>query len=125
MRIDKEYINKLIYNSGDVFLPISIRNILKKDIIGSSKKTFYISWWSIIHYINGIIVGTLYLKYNYDKKQYLFNMFVIHTLWELWQVLIGMSNPTKITGGGNIVDIFIDTILFMMGAYTIRYYNIY
>ena len=51
-------------------------------------------------------------------------MFIIHTLWELWQVLIGMSNPTKITGLGNIVDIFADTILFMVGAFTIRYYII-
>ncbi len=117
MSYDKEYIKKIIYNSGDVFLPTSVRNFLKQDIIGSSEKTFYISWWSIIHFLNGIIIGGLYLHYNYNKKHYFLNMFIIHTLWEIWQIVIRMSNPTKITGGGNIIDIIVDTILFMLGSH--------
>ncbi len=117
MGSNKEFIKKVIYNSGDVFLPERIKNFLKKDIIGSTNKTFYITWWSIIHFINGIIVGVLYLHYNYNKKHYFLAMLSIHTLWEVWQIVIGMSNPMKTTGRGNIVDIIVDTLLFMLGAY--------
>ena len=117
MGSNKEFIKKVIYNSGDVFLPERIKNFLKKDIIGSTNKTFYITWWSIIHFINGIIVGALYLHYNYNKKHYFLAMLSIHTLWEVWQIVIGMSNPMKTTGRGNIVDIILDTLLFMLGAY--------
>jgi len=45
-------------------------------------------------------------------------MFIIHTLWELWQMIIGMANPMKLTGKSNLIDTIIDTLLFMGGSYT-------
>ena len=57
MNINKKYIQDIIYNSGDVFLPENVKNILGTDLIGNSKKTFYVSGWSIVHFINGIIIG--------------------------------------------------------------------
>jgi hypothetical protein len=117
--MNNEYLYKIIYNSGDVFLPEAVKNILQKDIIGSSKKTFYISGWSIVHFINGIIFGYLYLYFKYDIRSYFLTMFILHTLWELWQSIIGMAKPYKITGRSNIVDTIMDTILFMCGTYTI------
>ena len=54
-------LKNIIYNSGDVFLPDNIKEILSYNLIGSHKKTFYISGWSIVHFINGIIFGYLYL----------------------------------------------------------------
>ena len=113
-------IQDIIYSSGDVFLPDSIRNILKTDIIGSSKKTFYLSGWSIVHFINGMLFGYLYLYYGYNPNKYFFNMLIIHTLWELWQIIIGMSKPYSIVGSSNIADTIADTILFMLGSYIIR-----
>ena len=62
--MNKLWLQNIIYNSGDVFLPESVRTILLTEIIGSIKKTFYITWWSIIHFINGIIVGYLYLFFT-------------------------------------------------------------
>jgi hypothetical protein len=115
--MNNEYLYKIIYNSGDVFLPETLKNILQKDIIGSSQKTFYISGWSIVHFINGIIFGYLYLYFKYDIRSYFLTMLIIHTLWELWQTIIGMAKPYKITGRSNIVDTIMDTILFMCGAY--------
>jgi len=118
MKIDKEYINRILYSSGDVFLPDKVKKFLEKDIIGSSKKTFYISWWSVIHIINGILFGWLYLYYSFPIRNFLLNMFIIHTLWELWQMIIGMANPMKLTGKSNLIDTIIDTLLFMGGSYT-------
>lgn len=117
MKIDKEYIKKIIYNSGDVFLPNKVKNILRKDIIGNSKKTFYISWWSVIHIINGILLGWVYLYYSFPIDNFLLNMFIIHTLWELWQILIGISKPMKLTGKNNLIDTIMDTLLFIGGSY--------
>jgi hypothetical protein len=117
--MNNEYLYKIIYSSGDVFLPEALKNILQKDIIGSSEKTFYISGWSIVHFMNGIIFGYLYLYFKYDIRQYFLTMFILHTLWELWQTIIGMAKPYKITGRSNIVDTIMDTILFMCGTYTI------
>lgn len=51
-------------------------------------------------------------------------MFIIHTIWEFWQMLIGMSKPYELVGRSNLVDTIMDTIFFMLGAYIIRnFYN--
>ena len=115
--MDKEYIKEIIYRSGDTFLPEKINTALKADLLVSSKKTFYISWWSLIHFLNGIIFGYFYLYFKYDLKHYLLNLLILHILWESWQILIGMSKPYNLTGPNNIVDIIVDTLLFMSGAY--------
>ena len=121
MNIDKKYIQNIIYNSGDVFLPEKVKNILGKDLIGNSKKTFYVSGWSIVHFINGIIFGYLYLLYfKGDRKLYFLKMFIIHTVWEFWQMLIGMAKPYKLTGRSNLIDTIMDTIFFMLGAYIVH-----
>jgi hypothetical protein len=118
--MNKIYLENIIYNSGDAFLPEKIRNILGTDLIGTSKKTFYVSGWSIIHIINGIIFGYIYLYFKGDRRLYMFNLFLLHTLWEFWQTLIGMAKPYKLTGRSNLIDSIMDTIFFMLGAYIVR-----
>jgi hypothetical protein len=113
------YLRDIIYNSGDVFLPEKVKNILGTDLIGSSKKTFYVSGWSIVHLISGIIIGYIYLYLKWDIKLYTFKLFILHTIWEIWQILIGMSKPYKLTGRSNLIDIIIDTVFFMSGAYIV------
>ena len=112
-------IEKMIYNSGDVFLPPKIKQLLDTDIFGSSKKTLYFSGWSIMHFISGILMGYiyLYLQYNPSPSMYFYKMFVIHTMWELWQMLIGMSKPYNLTGSSNLIDTILDTVFFMIGTY--------
>ena len=107
---------RILYNSGDVFLPENIKQILGTDIIGSSKKTFYVSGWSIIHFLNGIIIGFFYLYFKYDIKFYTISLLFIHTLWEIWQIIIGMAKPYKLTGRSNLIDSILDTVFFMSGA---------
>ena len=118
--MNKKYIQNIIYNSGDIFLPEKVKNILGTDLIGTSKKTFYVSGWSIVHIINGIIFGYIYLYFKYDSRFYILKMFAIHTIWEIWQIIIGMSKPYKLIGHSNLIDIIMDTIFFMLGAYIVR-----
>ena len=49
-------IKKLVYSSGDIFLPEKIKKILVTDLIGTSTKTFYVSGWSIVRdYLRSIV----------------------------------------------------------------------
>ena len=118
--MNKIYLQDVIYNSGDVFLPEQVKNILGTDLIGSSKKSFYVSGWSIVHLISGIIFGYIYLYLKWDIRLYTFKLFILHTIWEMWQILIGMSKPYKLTGRSNLIDIIMDTVFFMSGAYIVR-----
>ena len=115
--------SQVIYNSGDVFLPEFIRNALGKIIYkypnSDTNYTFYIQGWTFIHFLNGIIFGYLYLSFGYIKNNYFINMFILHTLWEVWQIIIGMSKPWTIIGRNNIVDTFVDTFVFLLGSYLI------
>ena len=118
--MNKIYLQDVIYNSGDVFLPEQVKNILGTVLIGSSKKSFYVSGWSIVHLISGIIFGYIYLYLKWDIRLYTFKLFILHTIWEIWQMLIGMSKPYKLTGRSNLIDIIMDTVFFMSGAYIVR-----
>jgi hypothetical protein len=118
--MNKIDIHNLIYNSGDVFLPEKVKYILGMDLIGSSKNTFYVSGWSFVHLMNGIIFGYLYLYFKGDSRLYFYKLFILHTLWELWQMLIGMAKPYKLTGRSNLMDTVMDTLFFMLGAYIVR-----
>lgn len=115
-------LHNIIYNSGDAFLPEKLKNILGVDLIGSSTKTFYVSGWSIVHIINGIIFGYIYLYFKGDPRFYILKLFILHTIWECWQVLIGMAKPYKLTGRSNLIDSIMDTVFFMSGAYIVRKY---
>ena len=113
-------LNKLIYNSGDVFLPKEVRDTLAKGIYFDSTNTLYLNGWTILHFISGIITGYIYLYLGKPISNYYYKLFIIHTIWELWQMLIGMSKPWSIIGNSNLIDIIIDTLAFMLGAYAYR-----
>ena len=113
-------LHDIIYNSVDFFLLKKVKKILDTDLIGTHKKTFYISGWSIVHMISGIIFGYMYLFFKFDRTSYVLNLFIIHTCWEFFQMIIGISIPYELTGDGNLIDTIIDTILFMLGFYLVR-----
>jgi hypothetical protein len=110
-------LHDILYRSGDLFLPDSVNKFLSTDLIGSSRDTFYISGWSILHFLSGVFIGFFYLFMKWNVRTYILNMFVLHTMWECWQILIGMSRPYTLTGRGNLMDTVVDTVLFMIGAY--------
>jgi hypothetical protein len=97
--------------SGDLFLPSTIKQFLYINIIGSDKSLIYISYWSILHFISGFLIGLIIPNYN----AYYWTGLLIHTLWELWQKFIGMT-VWNLRGG---IDTIMDTILFIFGMFLV------
>ncbi len=112
-RIQNPSVHDMLYRSGDVFLPKSVRDILQRYWIGSPKTTFYITNWSIVHFLTGI--ATAYFLFQSKIKENIYLVaFLIHTIWELWQIFIGMTPIYTLRGQ---VDIVVDTLLFMFGTW--------
>jgi len=109
-------INKILFDSGDFFMPKHSKDFLDKYVLGSKKSLIYINNWTFIHFISGISIFYILKLYdkNQDNKTLLLNAFVIHTLWELWQIIIGMTPFYTLRG---VIDILMDTIVFMLGFY--------
>ena len=105
-----------LYDSGDLFLTENWKKFLETPIIGTHNDSFYITYWSILHFISGIIFVLIFKYFNIQYNIYLTGL-IIHSLWELWQVIIGMSHPWKLKGHNNLVDIIVDTLFFMIGVY--------
>lgn len=115
---------EIIYSSGDVFLPKSVRDFLSIMLFKypnvKDDYVFYIQVWSIVHLVSGVVFGYLYLKFGGSAMNYYYNALIVHTLWELWQIIIGMSKPLMLSGRNSSVDIVVDTVMFMLGAYAIK-----
>lgn len=112
----KETINELLFRSGDFFMPPPIKNFLDLYILGNDNSLIYLNFWSIVHFISGIIVFIILKALNPKQNNQIrfFNLFLIHTIWELWQIIIGMTKWNTLRG---FIDIIVDTIMFMIGAY--------
>ena len=105
--------NTLIYRSGDAFLPKSVRDFLEIYHIGDDLSTFYITNWSFVHMGSGVLTGYILLRWFRHLPYYL-TAFIIHTIWELWQIFIGMTKWRTTRGQ---LDIVVDTIMFMIGVF--------
>lgn len=104
------------YASGDLFLPAQVRAFLETELIGRQRDTFYITYWSLMHAVSGVLFGYFVHKLWTVVANFYLIALLVHTCWEGWQVYIGMAHPFSIKGKGNIVDILMDTTLFMTGA---------
>jgi hypothetical protein len=125
-------IRKFLYNSGDLFLPREMNRFLNMYIIGNPETALYIKNWSLFHVFSGIIIGYFVNKYliirnpPIDKiilNNFYFKMLMFHTVFEIWQIFIENSNPFVFKGHGNFIDIIVDTILFMIGAFIFKQFN--
>ena len=105
-----------LYRSGDAFLPKNIRkHYLDPPFLGNTN-TYYINGWSILHFLSGILSGYIYLYLQFPIQEYYPRLLVLHTIWELWQVFIGMTSLFRWKGGDGLADTLIDTIFFMLGT---------
>ncbi len=104
------------YRSGDLFATKPIRRFLETFLYGSYNDTVYVTYWSIMHMISGIVFAKIVTLWKFTNQPYLVG-FLVHTVWELWQVWIGMSKPTSFVGHNNIVDTILDTGFFMAGIW--------
>jgi hypothetical protein len=111
--------NSLLYRSGDAFAPEHIRKQLFEYIIGGPNTLFYLNYWSIIHMLSGILVAAILHKIYGTASgfNYYFAGFLIHTLWETWQMLIGMSIYKGVHALRQWIDTGVDTLMFMSGMF--------
>ena len=105
-------------DSGDLFLPQPIKRFLYSYIIGSDSSMFYISYWSILHMLSGVLTGFILLKWFTNAPYYFTGLFV-HTIWELWQKFIGMTE-WDLRGA---VDTAVDTIMHLIGMFLMQVIN--
>jgi hypothetical protein len=92
------------YASGDLFLPKPIRDTLKTYIIGDDTSLFYISLWSFMHALSGFLFA-----FVSDSLQ---GYIVIHSIWEIWQLYIGMTPAHTLRG---FIDVITDTVMGILG----------
>lgn len=109
----------LLYKSGDVFLPKPVKQLLDAPLYRRKYKIydFYINGWTFLHVLSGILIGYLYLRRGLSSYEYYYTMLATHTIWETWQIIIGMSKPFSMTGDNSRIDIIVDTLAFLCGAY--------
>lgn len=102
-----------IYRSGDIFLPKEVRTILKYYLVGNNRTIFYITNWTLVHMLSGVLTAYT-LSIWFPKVSLFWTGLFIHTLWELWQITIGMTKIRTLRGQ---VDTVVDTLAFLLGMY--------
>jgi hypothetical protein len=106
--------DSIVYRSGNLFLEKNSRIFLKQYWVGDDHSVFYITNWTFVHMLSGV-VAVIALEQAGVRSLYL-TCLILHTLWELWQLFIGMT-PLSVRG---MVDIIVDTIAFMVGVWLAR-----
>jgi hypothetical protein len=100
-----------LYLSGDLFLPKSVRTTLEHYHVGNDKSLVYVTNWSFMHLLAGLIVGWI-LKTYYEEYDYYWTGLAVHTFWEVWQILVKNTPIWKLRG---VIDIGTDTLFFVAG----------
>lgn len=108
-----------LYLSGDLFLPKSVRTFLERYWIGNDKTLIYVTNWSLMHVLSGILVGAILLN-KFPEYSYYWTGFWVHSVWELWQVLVKNTPYWTLRG---FLDIWMDTLLFMIGMKLYQYWS--
>jgi hypothetical protein len=103
----------VLFRSGDLFLPKDVRNFLEYYYIGNNKSTIYVTNWSIIHFLTGILVARYLLKKRMNVYEIVLITFIVHTIWELWQIY-GENTPIGTLRGQ--IDVLVDTLFYMAGV---------
>ena len=99
-----------LFLSGDLFLPKSVRRVLEHYYLGSDRSLLYITNWSLVHAVTGVLTAW-YLETRYPGYDTLWTGFLLHTLWEIWQLAV-RNTPWTLRG---FLDIGMDTLLFLGG----------
>jgi hypothetical protein len=98
------------FASGDLWLPAEVRSCLTQYIVGSDTSLFYVSIWSLVHMVSGMILGWVTHR---PLDWYLW----LHTTWEVWQIVIGM---TPIHTARGLIDVATDTVMGVVGFQLVR-----
>lgn len=105
------------YRSGDLFLGERLRRALETFLVGDYTTPIYITYWSVLHFVSGLLVAHALRWWGQTAASAYWIGLGLHTVWEGWQVFIGMANPMRLIGHNGLVDILMDTALFMAGMW--------
>ena len=106
--------DSFLYRSGDIWLPKPIVKALDTYIVGDSTTLFYLNYWHINHFLSGVFFA-LFHVFVYRIPSPLLSYLLLHTLWELWQMLIGMT-PRNQKG---MLDALVDTLIGLLGVWSV------
>lgn len=101
-----------VYRSGDIFLPPRIVKFLHTYIVGNDTSLYYINLWHGMHLLSGVFFG-LFQLFVYRFQHPFVVYVVLHTLWEIWQLSIGMTIP-NLRGA---IDVLNDTLIGTLGVF--------
>jgi VanZ family protein len=107
------------FKSGDLFLPKQVRDFLEYQYVGTKTSALYISNWTLVHFFSGVLAAYLLAAYllatrtRYSILYILIVALLFHIVWELWQIY---GKNTLIWTRRGQVDVFVDTVAFMVGA---------
>ena len=101
--------NDILCQSGDLFLPYGFRKRLETYLVGSETSLFYITFWTIIHFMSGVFVAYFGATY--------WTGFIIHTIWEIYQILVRNTPIHKLRAR---IDVITDTVAFMLGMFVYK-----
>ena len=106
--------------SGVGFLPHKTQTFLSTFIYGSYDESLYINYWSVFHGTMGVVFALGLWYYRVARTKWIWYGLIVHTLWEIWQMISGWSYPLKKTGDSNVVDTFVDTVFFLTGVQVVK-----
>lgn len=106
-------IEDIIFRSGDLFLPKPLLRYLEYYWIGNDTSLVYVNNWSLVHFFSGILT-VKFFRYMEIKKDIILLSFLLHCVWELWQIL---GKNTRIWTIRGQIDVVLDTLFFMSGVY--------
>jgi hypothetical protein len=108
-------LENILFKSGDLFLPKQVRDFLEYYYVGNDRSILYITNWTIIHFLSGVLTAYfLRERTRYSDTRIYLIAFLIHTLWELWQIF-GENTPIGTLRGQ--IDVLVDTAAYMLGAW--------
>ena len=110
---------EILFKSGDLFLPTSLRRFLEIYWVGTNTSLMYVNNWSLVHFLSGIVVAQVITR-TMPEKNLFRTSFMIHTLWELWQIV---GKNTLIGTPRGQVDVLVDTAFFMAGVWVYERYG--
>jgi hypothetical protein len=104
-----------VYRSGDLWLPSSVVAFLDSYLIGNETSLFYLNLWHVNHFLSGVFFGLLLRSGVYSSSSPFLTYLLFHTVWEMWQLAIGMT-PRSLRG---LLDITVDTVVGLLGLFLV------
>jgi hypothetical protein len=103
-----------LYRSGDIWLPKTAVSYLNTYVVGNDRTLFYLNYWHGMHFLSGVFFALLQL-FVVQVQHPFYVYFFLHTLWEAWQLWIGMTKQTL----RGLVDIGMDTCMGLLGCFLV------